>query len=94
MTGEIHMLRTMLKQREEAERALRKALAETKAGLADRAAELEEVNRRLQAELSDRERVEESLRDRQERLRTAVAAAGMGTWRYDLRTKLTTRGAD
>jgi PAS domain S-box-containing protein len=41
----------------------------------------------------DRRRVADALRDSEERLRMAVSAAGMGTWRADLGTGLDTRDA-
>jgi signal transduction histidine kinase/CheY-like chemotaxis protein len=41
----------------------------------------------------ERERSEEALRESQERLRNAVEAADVGTWRVDLRKGIDTRGA-
>lgn len=89
----IEALRAEIEDRKRAETLLLTAKKELEAGIAERTAQLAEANHRLQLELDDRKRAEEALRDRQERLRVAVSAAGMGTWRWDLRTNLNTRGA-
>ncbi len=58
---------------------------------------LEEVVRQrtadLVAEFEERLRAEEALRRSEERLRVALSAAAMGTWRWDARTDLDTRDA-
>ncbi len=45
-------------------------------------------------DISDRKETEEALRENEERLRLALSAAEMGTWRLDLRSDLDTRDAN
>jgi PAS domain S-box-containing protein len=54
-----------------------------------RTKELRSLTERLQAEVAARRRVEQSLRDSEERLRLAIAAGRMGTWDWNLKTGLT-----
>ena len=44
-------------------------------------------------DITERKRIEDALREKEERLRMALAAAEVGTWRIELRTSLETRDA-
>lgn len=58
---------------------------------------LEELVRKrtaeLEAEIQERARAQEALKQSEERLRAALSAAAMGTWRWDASTNLDTRDA-
>ena len=57
--------------------------------VARRTAELRNLTNRLQTEIAARRRVEQSLRDSEERLKSALAAGRMGTWDWSLESGLT-----
>ena len=57
--------------------------------VAERTRELQELTDKLQSEVNARRRVEQSLRESEERLRMVVAAGRMGTWEWDLKTGAT-----
>lgn len=57
--------------------------------VAERTRELQELTDKLQSEVKARRRVEQSLRESEERLRMVVAAGRMGTWEWDLKTGAT-----
>ncbi|MGK7875506.1 MAG: PAS domain S-box protein [Xenococcaceae cyanobacterium] len=59
-----------------------------------RNAELQQVNERLQAEISNRQRTEEALRESEERLRVALNAAPMGIWDWNILTGQVTCSAN
>src|SRR4029077_2870121 len=50
--------------RRDAEKSLRQAHAEMEGKVRDRTADLEQINKRLQAEIAERRRIEEALRER------------------------------
>ncbi len=62
---------------------------EAEAEVAKRTTELRNLTGRLQSEIAARRRVEQSLRDSEERLRMALAAGRMGTWDWNLKTGVT-----
>ena len=72
--------------RKQAEEALRTLNAELDQRVQERTADLERTNAALQTEIAERTRTEEVLQESEERLRAALAAGNLGTWRLDLTT--------
>ena len=72
--------------RKQAEEALRTLNAELDQRVQERTSDLERTNAALQTEIAERTRTEEVLQESEKRLRAALAAGNLGTWRLDLTT--------
>ena len=72
-------------QRKEAEAILRQVNEELESRVAQRTAELQEANDRLQRELFERERVERALRQSEERWQLAIQGSNDGIWDLDIK---------
>ncbi len=59
---------------------------QAKEKLEERTQELSRINRELEAEIHERKRVEEALRENEKRLRLALEANQMGTWDWNIST--------
>lgn len=73
-------------ERKRAEEALRRAHEELELRVQERTAELSKANAELEAEVRERKRLGEELRDHAERLRLALDAGYMGAWDWNLLT--------
>jgi PAS domain S-box-containing protein len=73
-------------ERKLAEEALRRARAELEQRVTARTAELALANETLKAEVEERRRVEETLRESEQRLRIALKTGRLGSWQLDLAT--------
>lgn len=73
-------------ERDRAELALQQAHHELELRVQNRTAELAKANEELKTEISERRRVEESLRQSEERLRFALNAADMLAWDWNVLT--------
>ncbi|HZI16994.1 MAG TPA: PAS domain S-box protein [Pyrinomonadaceae bacterium] len=73
-------------ERKLAEERLRRAHDELEQRVAERTAELERANETLKAEIAERLRVEETLRESEQRLRIALQTGRLGSWQLDLTT--------
>jgi PAS domain S-box-containing protein len=73
-------------ERKQAEEALRQAHDQLERRVAERTTELARINETLQAEIHERTRTEERLRDNEQRLKIAVQTGKLGSWELDLAT--------
>ena len=73
-------------ERKQVEDALRRARGELELRVQERTADLSKANADLQAEISERKRLEEELRNHAERLQLAMEAGRMGAWDWNLAT--------
>ncbi len=73
-------------ERKEAQRALRKAHDELEMKVVQRTVELVRVNEQLKAEIEERKRIEESLRDSEARLNEAQEIAQIGSYETNFTT--------
>lgn len=73
-------------ERKQAQEALRQAHDQLEKRVAERTAELARINETLQAEIDERARTEERLRDNEQRLKIAVQTGKLGLWELDLET--------
>jgi len=80
-------------ERKKAEEQLRKAHHELEKRVEERTADLEKTNALLEEHITERKKTEEALREGEERLRLALSAADMGTWRWNPVTNQDTRDA-
>jgi PAS domain S-box-containing protein len=71
-------------ERTRAEKALNAAKAELERRVEERTAELKKANEDLLLEISQRKRIEQTLRDSEEQLRLAQDASGLGLWDWDI----------
>src|SRR5262249_8330443 len=71
-------------ERREAEQVLERATAELEARVSERTTELRAANERLQVELAERRRAEESSRESEERLRIVAQATNDAIWDWDV----------
>jgi PAS domain S-box-containing protein len=88
--GEFSRLRTVItdiNDRKLAEEALRGAHDELERRVEERTSELWETNQQLEHEIAERTKVEEALRESQQRLDLALSGAGLGSWDWDLPTR-------
>ncbi len=70
--------------RRRAEAVLRQAQDELEVRVHERTAELELANAALQTEIAERKRMEQALRQAKQRLELTQAAAGAGSWDWDI----------
>lgn|GEM_PF-736868 len=73
-------------ERKQTEEALQQAHDQLERRVAERTAELAQSNETLQAEIDERARTEERLRDNEQRLKIAVQTGKLGLWELDLET--------
>jgi PAS domain S-box-containing protein len=79
-------LRIEIAGRIRVEEELKLAKSELELRVEERTAELKKVNGDLVLEIDRRQRIEQELRDSEERLRLAQEASGMGVWDWDTRS--------
>ncbi len=79
-------LRIEIAERIRVEEELKLAKSELELRVEERTAELKKANRDLVFEIEQRRRIEQDLRDSEERLRLAQEASGMGVWDWDTRS--------
>ncbi len=73
-------------ERKQTEEALRQVHDQLERRVAERTAELAQINETLQAEIDERTRTEERLRDNEQRLKVAVQTGKLGLWELELET--------
>lgn len=78
------LITTDITEQKDAEESLRKAHEGTEKQVQERTAELLQTNKALQAEIFERERVEESLQDSEQRFRSLVEATSDMVWEMGL----------
>jgi PAS domain S-box-containing protein len=79
-------LRIEIAERIRVEGELKLAKSELELRVEERTAELKKANQDLVFEIEQRGRIEQELRDSEERLRLAQEASGMGVWDWDTRS--------
>ncbi|MCA1567610.1 MAG: PAS domain S-box protein [Acidobacteria bacterium] len=72
--------------RKQAEEVMRQEHDQLERRVAERTTELAQINEALQAEIYERTRTEERLRDNEQRLKIAVQTGKLGSWELDLAT--------
>jgi PAS domain S-box-containing protein len=75
-----------ISERKRAEERLRRAQEELEQRVAERTAELAHANQTLKAEIAERARAVETLRENEQRLRIALQTGKLGSWQIDLAT--------
>ncbi len=83
---EAEAMSTLLERLREAERQVAHARDELERRVEARTADLQEANRRLQAEMEERSQVERELRQSQERLLQATSSSNTALWDWNLHT--------
>jgi PAS domain S-box-containing protein len=75
-----------ISERKQAEEKLHKAYDELERRVTERTAELARANGTLTAEIAERRRAEETLRENEHRLKIALQTGKLGSWQLDLNT--------